>query len=207
MEIRTYAALHVEEFPRASADRKHPLWWGILGLIAVEMTVVMTFVASYFYLRMGPPDWPVGVREPLPLLWESVDLGLLLASAGAMWWASRKLSQGSTRGLVAGVFTAVALDSLVLLFRWLQLREFLAMELRWSDSAYASIVWTITGFHFTHVASAVAGSVVVGVLGVRGFWNPERQLGVVADTMYWYFVSFAWIPLYLTLYWTERVLG
>jgi cytochrome c oxidase subunit 3 len=199
----SYAALDASEFPRVNADKKHPLWWGIWGLIAIELTVVMGFVVSYFYLRMGPPDWPPDGLEPPPLLWETANLACLLASAAAMWRASKVLTMGRLRAFIVWIAIALLLDSLVLLFRWFQ---FQAFDFRWSDHAYGSIVWTITGFHFTHVASAILGTAVVEVLALKGFWNPERQLAVVVDTLYWYFVSLAWIPLYLTVYWVPRLL-
>lgn len=201
--MRSYAAIDVSGFSRLNPDRKDPLWWGILGLIAIELTVVMTFVVSYFYLRMGAPDWPPAGLEPPPLLWETINLGCLGASAVAMWWAGKRITQGDNRGLIIGLAAALLLDSLVLVFRWIQMMQF---DFRWSDHAYGSIVWAITGFHFTHVASAIVGTGVVLVLAMRGFWNPERQLAVVVDTLYWYFVSFAWLPLYLTVYWAPRVL-
>lgn len=201
--MRSYAIADVSDFPRVNADHRDPLWWGILGLIAVELTVVATFVVGYFYLRMGQPDWPPGGLEPPPLFWETINLGLLIASAVVMGWAGKQIQQGRQGRLVAGLIAAILLDGLVLVFRWFQ---FEAFGFRWDEHAYGSIVWTITGFHFTHVASAIVGTAVVAVLGIRGFWNQERQLAIVVDTMYWYFVSFAWIPLYLTIYWVERLL-
>lgn len=201
--MQSYAAVDVSDFSRFNADHKHPLWWGILGLIAIELTVVAGFVVSYFYLRMGAPDWPPAGLGPPALLWETINLGLLLTSAGAMWWAGRGMQRGDRRVLTIGVAIALLLDLAVLPLRWL---EFRAFPFRWSDHAYGSIVWTITGFHFTHVVSAIVGTAVVLALALQGYWTKERQLGVVVDTLYWYFVSFAWIPLYLTVYWVPRLL-
>ena len=198
--MRFRAVVDLSSAPRVLSDDRHPLWWGIIGLILIEVTVVTTFVVSYFFLRMSPGPWPPPGIEPPPHLWESVNVGLLVASAGAMWWAGRRIRKEDSRGLVIGLVTAVLLDALVLVFRWLQ---FGALDFGWDDHAYGSIVWTVTAFHFVHVASAILGTSVVAVLAARGFFNRERQLAVVVDTMYWYFVSFAWIPLYLTIYWSE----
>lgn len=198
-----HAAIDATDFPRNNSDQRHPLWWGVLGLITIELTVVAGFIVSYFYLRMGPPEWPPDGLEPPPLLWETLNTALLIASAAAIGWAGRGIARGSDRVLVIGLALAILLDSLVLVFRWLQ---FEAFTFRWDEHAYGSIVWTITGFHFVHVASAILGTAAIEVLALKGFWNEDRKRGVVIDTMYWYFVSFAWIPFYLTLYWTERVL-
>ena len=69
------------------------------------------------------------------------------------------------------------------------------------------MLWTITGFHYTHVVSAILGTAVVSVLAWRGYFTPERQLGVVVDTLYWYFVAAVFLPIYLVLYWVPRVLS
>lgn len=201
--VTTYAAVDAAGFDRVLADQRHPLWWGILGLIAIELTVVAMFVVGYFYLRMGSGTWPPPGIDPPPLLWESINMGCLAASAAAMWWAGKRITAGDQRGLSIWLAVALALDAAVLVFRGIQMHQF---DFRWDEHAYGSIVWTVTGFHFTHVASAIVGTGVVLVLALRGWWNAERQLAVVVDTLYWYFVSFAWLPLYLAVYWGPRVL-
>lgn len=198
--MRVEVAADVAALPRVHADHRNPLWWGILGLIVIEAAVVATFIASYLYLLAGeaaPAN--AGAASP-PRLLETVNVGLLVASAGAMWWAGARLRAGSQRGLVVGLIAALLLDAIVLVLRWLQ---FLDFDFSWSDHAHGSMVWTLTGFHFVHVASAILGTLVVAVLAARGYFDRERQLAVVIDTMYWYFVSFAWIPLYLILYWSS----
>jgi cytochrome c oxidase subunit I+III len=75
---------------------------------------------------------------------------------------------------------------------------------RWDEHAYGSILWAITGFHFTHVVSAILGTAVVAVLAWMDYFTSERQLGVVVDTLYWYFVAAVFLPIYLVLYWAPR---
>lgn len=202
MRTDIVALIDVADLPRLTSDHRHPLWWGILGLIGIELTVVSAFAVSALYVMVLSPPWPpAGVSLP-PLLWESVNVGLLLASAAAMWWAGRGISRGDNRVLIIGLGLALLLDTLVLVFRWIQLQS---LDFGWNEHAFGSFVWTLSGFHFAHVASAIVGTAVVEVLAVRGFWTRERQLAVVVDTLYWYFVSFAWIPLYLAIYWAPRV--
>lgn len=206
MAARTEVALDVSGWPRFHPSHRHPLWWGILALIAIEATVVSCFITSYFYLRLIQPDWPPpgAGAEALPLFWPTVETGLLLASAGAMYWSTRAINKRRHRQTVIALSLALTLDSAVLVTRWQQLEQ---LPFRWDAHAYGSAVWTLSGFHFVHVASAVIGTTLVWLLALRRYWTPERQLGSTIDAMYWYFVSFVWIPIYLTIYWAPRLSG
>ncbi|MGP0174196.1 cytochrome c oxidase subunit 3 [Pseudomonas sp. NCHU5208] len=191
----------VSSLSRFQAGPEAPLWWGIVGLVLIEGTVVASFIASYFYLRLYQPQWPPAGVAPPELLWSTLNLIMLLASCVTMWWAGNQLKQDRRRRFTLATATSVLLASLVLLSRW---QQFHALDVRWDSSPYGSIVWTISGFHFLHVISAVIGTAVVVLLGLRGFFTRQRQIAVVVDTLYWYFVGLVWIPLYLVLYWVPR---
>ncbi len=179
----------------------HPLWWGVAGVVAIEAAVVANLLTSYFYLMAQNQHWPPAGFDPPDLLWATIVLLILPASSGTMWWAGRGADAGRKRQLAWGVTLSCVLATVALGFRGLQLA---AYDIRWDDHAYGSILWTITGFHFTHVVSAILGTVVVAVLAWRGYFTPERQLGVVVDTLYWYFVAAVFVPIYLVLYWAPR---
>ncbi|GAP36158.1 cytochrome c oxidase subunit 3 [Piscinibacter sakaiensis] len=194
----------VGSWSRMAGDRRHPLWWGILGLMAVEGMVVASLIAGHLYLAALTPDWPPAGAGPLPLLLPTIDLGLLAASALAMFASTVAINRGRRGATLWTLALALVLDAAVLVLRWLQLE---ALPFRWDDHAYGSLVWTMTGFHFMHVASAVLGTAVVWWLAWVGHWTRERQLGSNIDAMYWYFVSALWVPLYAAIYLTPRVLG
>ncbi len=197
-----YAAVDASGMSRFP-ERKHPLWWGVLGLVIIEITVVATLIVSYFYLKMGAAQWPPPGVEPPPVLWPSINLALLLSSAGTMYWAGWGINRDSQTILTLGTGLSVLLASIVLVLRSL---EFVAFDFAWDSHPYGSIVWTMTGFHFVHVVSAIVGTAAVTWLAWRGYFTRERQLGVVVDTLYWYFVAGIWIPMYLVLYWEPRLL-
>jgi cytochrome c oxidase subunit 3 len=199
--MKLWSGVDVAHLSRFNPDQRAPLWWGILGLIAVEATVVSAFIVSYLYLAIYADVWPPAGLEPPPLLWPSINVAILMLSSGAMYWAGWGIRRGNQRILAVGVTIAVLLACVVLVLRSL---EFAAFEFSWKDHAYGSAVWTIAGFHYVHVVSMIVGSAVVAVLAWRGYFTQQRQIAVVVDTMYWYFVSFAWIPFYITLYWVPR---
>lgn len=200
--MKMISAVDVSGMTRFHPDHRSPLWWGIAGLIAIEATVVTAFIASYFYLAMRAEQWPPADLPPPPLLWPTINTALLLLSGATMYWAGRGIRRGNRTVLTIGLSVSVLLASAVLVLRML---EFAAFGFDWKSHAYGSIVWTLAGFHFVHVASIVVGSAVVAVLAAMGYFTRERQIGVVVDTNYWYFVVLAWLPLYFTLYWVPRL--
>ena len=200
--IETRVAVDASGLERLT-PHTHPLWWGVLGLVAIEFSVVSNLIASYFYLMAQNPVWPPEGYDPPDLLWATVVLIVLPISSFTMWWAGKGSDRDDKRQLALGVTASVALATVALGFRGLQISEF---EIRWNEHAYGSLLWTITGFHFTHVVSAILGTAVVAVLAWRNYFTSKRQLGVVVDTLYWYFVAFAFVPFYLVLYIAPRVL-
>lgn len=201
--MRVLQGIDVADMTRFNPDRRAPLWWGILGLITIESAVVLTFCVSYMYLAAYSEAWPPGGEAP-PLLWPSINLALLMTSAVTMFLAGQAINRGNQRGLALGVTTSVLLATAVLVLRTLEL---MAYEFSWKEHAYGSIVWTISVFHYVHVTSIVVGSAVVAILAWRRYFTSQRQIGVVVDTNYWYFVCIAWIPFYLLLFWGPRVYG
>ncbi|ORE91391.1 cytochrome c oxidase subunit III [Stappia sp. 22II-S9-Z10] len=186
-----------------SSSHTHPLWWGVLLVVLIEATVVATLLTSYFYLRSQAQDWPPPGIDPPDLLWPTIVLVILPASSYTMWWAGKGGERGSKAVLAWGTGLSVSIACLALALRGL---TFASYDVRWDEHAYGSMLWIITGFHFTHIASAAVGTAVVTLLALMNFYNPHRQVSVVVDTLYWYFVAFVFLPIYLVLYISPRIL-
>lgn len=201
---RTAFVLDGSSLAQRPADHRHPLWWGFLGMIAIETTVFATLVVSFFYLRMSADAWP---PEPLPLpelLLPTANTLILLGSSAAMVWADRGIKQGKQRQLAVALTSGIVM---AVLFLGLKAYEYLHhVGFRWDDHAYGSIVWTIVGFHSAHVMALVLKTMVVATLAWKGHFTQERRLAVTVNGIYWHFVVIIWIPLYLTLYWAPRFL-
>lgn len=199
--MRDNVVIDVSGLPRFSKT-KHPLWWGVIFLVAIEMTVAANLIVSYLYLAARAPAWPPLGVEPPDLPWATANVVLLLCSAFTMWWAGWGINRNNQTILTLGTGASVLLASLVLVLRWINLAD---LRVQWNDSPYGSSVWAMTGFHFIHVASAIFGTAVVTLLSWRGYFTKKRQLGVVVDTLYWNFVAGIWIPFYAVLYWVPRL--
>src|SRR4051794_26572981 len=56
-----------------------PMWWGTLGMIAIEGTVFALTIATYFFLRSHSNTWPMTALPP-DLLWGTVNTAIMLGS-------------------------------------------------------------------------------------------------------------------------------
>lgn len=179
-----------------------PLFWGFLGMIAIETMVFGSFVSSYFFLRAQATEWPPAGTEPPDLLLPTLNTGVLLASSVALWWADRGARAGRRPQLAWGLLAAALLAAI---FLALKVVEYADKSYRWDTHAYGSIVWTIVGFHGAHVTALLLKTVVVDLWAFRGYFDRDRRLGVSVNGIYWHFVVAIWIPLYVVLYWVPRL--
>jgi cytochrome c oxidase subunit III len=178
------------------------LWWGTLGMIAIEGTVFALAIATYFYFRSHSDVWPMTARPP-DLLWGTVNTAILLASLVPNHLAKKAGEHHQLQGvriwLTVGLVFGVA-------FLAVRVLEFATLNVRWDTNAYGSIVWTLMAFHTVHLATDWADSVVLAVLFFTGPLEGKRFVDVAENSMYWYFVVWAWLPVYLTVYWGARAL-
>lgn len=197
------ATIDVSHLPNLVHGSRGTLWWAMVLLLAIEGTVFGTLIAGYFYLRMGEPAWPPpGVDAP-KLLLPTVNTAILIASSIPVYLADSGIRSGNQRILVRGMAVAAAMG---LTFLALKVVEYSDVPYAWDSHAYGSIVWLIIGFHSTHVFSVVLKTMFVAVLAARGYFNAERNLGVEINGLYWHFVVAVWVPLYVVVYWSPRLL-
>src|SRR3954467_6179573 len=117
------------------------LWWGTIGLVAIEGTFFALLMAAYFYLRTRVTDWPPN-QIPPTLTWGTVNIAIALLTLfpnHLVKKAARKLDLGAVRALLV-VMSLAAIVGLVI--RWF---EFPAMNCMWYDNAYASVTWVLLG--------------------------------------------------------------
>lgn len=194
--------IDMSEFSRHVNGHDAPFWWGIIGLILIELSVVAAFTVTALYLFMHNPEWPpAGIPQP-PLLIPTASLVIMLASCVTMYLAGKAIEKNRVTGFVVYTFASVLMALSVLWIRWLQFDKF---TVSWDQNVYGSLLWTISGFHFIHIVSAAIGTAAIGFFGIAGFYSKQRQIGVVVDTLYWNFVAAAWVPFYLVLYFLPRL--
>lgn len=190
-------ALDVSNLPSVVLGHRDPLWWGVIGLMAIESTVFALAAVTYFYLRGGGIVWPPPGSE-MPLAIGTANLIVLLASVFPMHLVNKVGGRGEMKKarfwlIVATVFGAVSLV--------LRCYEFGGMTFRYNSHAYGSIVWTIFGLHTLHLLTSVGENVLFLTLLFKGPVEDKHRLDVQLNGLYWYFVVASWAFLYTFLYW------
>ena len=194
--------IDVSGLPEHAFGSRSPLWWGTLSLICIEATVFVMTIASYFYLQGREAEWPPA-GTPLPgLFWPTVNTFILLLSLVPNQLVKNAAEKKELKKVriwivVAGLF-AVA-------FLTVRVFEFSGLNVSWDSNAYASITWTLLGFHTFHLLADLYDTLVLTALMFTHHGeNPKRMVDVDENCFYWYFVVLAWIPIYFVLYWSPR---
>jgi len=179
------------------------MWWGTAGMIAIEGTVFALAVMTYLYIRTRTDTWPPAVLPP-ELIWGSVNLALAVLSSVPNQWtktAAEAEDLGKVRlGLIVGVVFGVAM----LIVRAF---EYTALNVRWDSNAYGSAVWMLLTLHTIHLATDFYDTVILAVLMHTDLIEGKRYVDVSENSLYWYFVVIAWIPIYAVIYFGARWLA
>jgi len=194
--------LDVSGLPSYRFGHHSLMWWGIMGMIAIEGTVFALAVGVYFYLWSQAQQWPLSTPPP-DLRWGTLNLLLLLASILPNHREKRAGEDGDERSIRLWLGVASLIGVAMIVVRAL---EFTTLNCSWDGGAYGSAVWMLLGLHTLHLVTDVYDTAVLAVL----FWLPgpregKRHVDVSENGLYWYFVVYSWIPIYLVLYWFPRI--
>jgi heme/copper-type cytochrome/quinol oxidase subunit 3 len=193
-------ALDICHLPTFAFGQRSPMWWGTMGLIAIETTVFALVVMSYFYLRSHASVWPMS-RFPPDLVWGTVNTGVMLLSALPNLYAKRAAERLDLKGVRIGLILCMLFSAAFLGVRVL---EFATLNTRWDSNAYGSVVWMLLGLHTVHMVTDAYDTLVLTVLMHTGPLEGKRFVDVSENCAYWYFVIFSWIPIYAVIYWGAR---
>jgi heme/copper-type cytochrome/quinol oxidase subunit 3 len=195
------ALLDVSRLPTFAFSHRSPMWWGTMGLVAIESTVFALAIMSYFYLRSHASRWPM-TGWPPELIWGNLNTAIMLASLIPNHFAkgaAERLDLSKVRlWMVVCMLVSVA-------FLGVRVLEFTTLNTRWDSDAYGSAVWMLMGLHTTHLITDAFDSLVLTVLMFTGPLEGKRFVDVSENAGYWYFVVFSWIPIYAVIYWGARL--
>jgi cytochrome c oxidase subunit III len=195
-------AIDVSQLPSFAFSHRSPMWWGTLGMMAIEGTVFALAVATYFYLRSHSDTWPMTAPPP-DLLWGTLNTAIMLVSAIPNHLAKKAGERYDVPGVRLWIVVGLLFGAAFIAVR---VMEFAALNVRWDSNAYGSIVWTLLGLHTVHMVTDWLDTLVLGVLFFTGPLEGKRFVDVSENSMYWYFVVWTWIPIYLVIYWGARAL-
>src|SRR5205085_12701185 len=78
-EVVKGRALDVSGLPTVAFGHSSLMWWGTLGVMAIEGTLFALTIMAYFYLRSHQETWPITSLPP-DLLWGTTNLVVMLVS-------------------------------------------------------------------------------------------------------------------------------
>jgi heme/copper-type cytochrome/quinol oxidase subunit 3 len=179
------------------------MWWGTCGLILIEGTAFALAIGMYLYYWTHAAEWPPGHTAPPRLLWGTLNTVILLGSAVPNQLtrnAAERVDLRSTqRWMVVALIFGIG-------FNVVRAFEFGGLNVKWNQDAYGSIVWLLLGLHTTHIVTDVLDSCVLAVLLFVGPVEERRFVDVSENSVYWYFVVLAWLPIYAVIYLAPRFL-
>jgi cytochrome c oxidase subunit 3 len=188
----------VAALPRHAFGARHPLWWAMMMMIAIEGTMLVLLTVSYFYIRDRLSPFP-----PVPVsrtaAWVATgELGVWIASIVPAWLSSRAAIRDDLRGMRLWLIVATVMGAIAATMRWY---EFHLLPFRWDDTAYGSTVWTFLGLQWTHALTGLGENLLFLVLLFKGPVGPEQRVDLHATTPLWYFVvagtALAWLTIFL----------
>jgi cytochrome c oxidase subunit I+III len=191
-------SLDVSDLPSIAFGAKAPLWWGVVGMMAIEGTALALVAASYLYLRGNFDQWPPAGTEPPALGAATAELIALLVSLWPMILVDRAARREQRGPVVIGlaVVTLFGLASLGL--RSLQFAG--ALHCRWNTNAYGSLVWLLLGMHALYViTSTVENALILAVL-VRGDVERKDYVDAHVNALFWYFTVATWLAVYVLVF-------
>ena len=196
---RPKALLDVSGLPTYAYGHRSLVWWGTIGMIAIEATVFALAAFSYFYIRSRLDVWPPS--PPPELTWGTANLVVMLLSLVPNHWTKRVAEEEDRNKARIGMVVCLAFSAAFLVLRAF---EFGSLNCRWDSNAYGSAVWMLLALHTVHLATDFYDSAVLTVLTFTGPWEGKRFGDLSENAMYWYFVVGAWLPIYAIIYLAPR---
>jgi heme/copper-type cytochrome/quinol oxidase subunit 3 len=199
--MKTHSVENVSELPTYGFGSQSPMWWGTLGLFAVEGMGFVLAAGMYLYLWFIAPQWPLGVTPPNH--WPgTVVLLILLAS----WWPNAAIDKAAHEEDLRKVRLLIIVMTVIgAAATGVRFYEFTVLHVRWDTNAYGSAVWFILGLHATHLVTDLGDTLVLAVLMFTRHGHGKRFSDVSDNAFYWYFVILTWVPLYFLIYWFPRI--
>ena len=180
----TPRALDVRELPTVVFSHRSLMWWGTLGMMAIEATVFALAIMAYFYLRSHQETWPLTAPPP-DLLWGTLNTVVMLASFIPAHLAKKEAEALRLRGVRLWLVVSVLFS---VVFVAIRVMEFAALNCRWDSNAYGSVVWLLLSLHTTHIVTDLIDTIVLTVLFFTGPLDGKRYVDVSENSFYWYFV-------------------
>ncbi len=193
--------LDASKLPDFAFGSRTVLGWGTWGFIAIEGSIFAVLMASYLYGMNLADDWPPPRFAPPLLGFGIANTLLLLAMIVPNALCKRAAERLDLQPMQRWLGVLFALEFTFLLVRMF---EFGALEVRWDDHFYGSMLWVMLGFHSLHVFSTLVETGLLLALSFRKGIRPHRFSDVADNAFFRYFAVWFWLPLFALIYLVPR---
>lgn len=194
--------LDVSKLPSIAFGPRAPLWWGVVGLLAIEGTALALTGASYLYVRRNFVEWPPAGTSLPALGAATAEVVVLLLSLFPMILVDRAARREEYLPVTVGLAVVIAFGLASMGLRALQFAT--ALGARWDAHVYGSVVWLLLGMQAAHViTSTVENALIVAVL-VIGPVERKDYVDAHVNAVFWYFVVATWVLVYALVYLAPR---
>jgi cytochrome c oxidase subunit III len=207
--MRRQAVIDVSDLPAVAFDTQAPTWWGNFLMMLIETMTVALLVATYFYTAQQYKQWPpplvhaiTTIERPLPDPTIGTWLvGLLAAATIPMVWADKAAHQVRKVPVLIGLSVASAAGIAAIVLRFY---EFSALQFKWDENAYASVVWALLVLHLVYIILEVAEAAIDVVWILLHDFDEKLAVDVTLSTEYWYWTVAVALVVYIVIYWAPR---
>jgi cytochrome c oxidase subunit III len=170
---------------------------GVIVWLASELMFFSGLFAAFFALRSATNPWPPrgDVLDVPPVLVATI---LLVLSSFTMQYGVHRAIQGSKAGFLGWLALTFVLGGL---FEGMQISDYIGRPFGIDTDAYGSAFYTLTGFHFLHVAGGLVGMILIGFRAWKSKRFGHRTVSTIEFlSYYWHFVDIVWVALFLAIF-------
>lgn len=196
--------IDVSQLPTYAFGHRALTWWATWSMLLMEGTMLVILLVSYFFLRMGIPDWPPRPIPPPNLFWGTLNTIIIVASAVPNHFAKAAAERLDLARVKLWTIVTFAFGFAFAIIR--MFFEFQNLNVHWMQNAYGSIVWFNMGFHTAHVLTDLVDTAVLIALMFLGPIEGRRFVDFSENSIYWNFVIVIWVLTYAVIYLAPRML-
>jgi heme/copper-type cytochrome/quinol oxidase subunit 3 len=202
--MKTYTpVVNVADTPTIVFGRRAMTWWSTIAFIAIESTTLVVCVVTYLYVRKNFHHWPPPPLRVPDLLRPTISAVFLALTCIPNFWLHKRVRRLDKRGVQFGLLVMSVLAAIAI---WFRVYDFRDINAHWDTNAYGSAAWITIAFHSTLLALEALETWVFTALFWFGSLEGKHFSDADDNCVYWYFMSLVWIPMYMLLYWTPRLI-
>lgn len=195
--------LDASRLPTVVFGHRNVSWLGNVFYMLIEGMMFALVIASYFYLRTRSITWPPGSHIPPSVGFGLANAVVFLISLIPARWVQLQAPTGDRAKIRTGLFILCLFGVVAMVLRYF---EFTALHCRWTDNAYASVIWILLGMHTGHLITEWIETTVLLAISFAAKMSGPRLPDASTNSDYWYFVVATGVVTAFVIYGTTRFL-